>query len=885
MKTMLFCSLVLFFSLVCHAQDCPPARYRQLMGEADRAAREGKYDLAINKLQSAKTCQPDSEAVVNRRVVEVFREVNAERTKAIRNEQEAMRQTEIARLEKEKAEAEARRIFANDLAFKSQIALKDGDRTVAYHLAEMAQQYVDSDNPNVTKAFVEALYYNDDATNQGLYWQNDLIAPNTNIMCIAFSSDGRFLATGFVDDDTELLNLATGKKDVLPNGNSKGATSVLFSRDNKFIAIASYDTVVYVWNLQQHQCVQKLTGHLDLIRNLDFSPDGKFIITSSVDHVVKIWEIESGRLIKAPDSTSVRNTTATFSPDGHRIAIASDSIITIWDWPNQVSFTTLKGHKDLVFDIVFSPDGKKLASASLDLTVKIWDINSQQETQSLKGHSGAIFDVAFSPPCQLDTIGGKYLATASLDSTVRVWDLATMNHVAILKGYKNCVINAAFSPNREYLASVSLDNTLKIWNLNSAEEAIVIKGYTGSFSPDGNKIAIIAALDTVVLWDLGLKSELIRISDTSEINCIAFSPDGKYLATGMSNGVAKIWGLSTGKQVEKLFLHDSGIANLVFSSDGKRLVTSTFSHGIKVWDRQSGNQLMSLNATVGLKLEGPLSPDGNFLAIQSNDTIRVLNLYNGTPLITLKIDDNYLFGFTFSSNKNWIATYNDDNKIKIWDLSNSRKIMTLNSSAMVVCVAFSPDGNMLAAGYFDKTIKIWDLKNGREILTFKGLTAWPYKTIFSPDGTQLAVGFQDQKVKIFDLKSPRKFITHQNKTARLVGLSAEQLATFNLESLLDIYPDNEQKLISTGKVWQIKAFADLYTAQAVGSNILTKIEPYYSRADRLYSVSLALEDNLLIHQDYAAMLYRWAEVYESNGQEAKAEELRIKAERMFPESD
>lgn len=108
-----------------------------------------------------------------------------------------------------------------------------------------------------------------------------------------------------------------------------------------------------------------------------------------------------------------------------------------------------------------------------------------------------------------------------------------------------------------------------------------------------------------------------------------------------------------------------------------------------------------------------------------------------------------------------------------------------------------------------------------------------------------------------------------------------QLFAYNLQDLLDQHPDNEQKLIATGEIWQIKAFADLHAREAAGSNILEKVNPQYACADRLYTAALALQNEPLIRRDYAAMLHRWAEVYRSDGQEAKAEELENKAAKLW----
>ena len=155
---------------------------------------------------------------------------------------------------------------------------------------------------------------------------------------------------------------------------------------------------------------------------------------------------------------------------------------------------------------------------------------------------------------------------------------------------------------------------------------------------------------------------------------------------------------------------------------------------------------------------------------------------------------------------------------------------------------------------------------------------------FSSNGQRLATGSLDNSAKIWDFTPEGWRTTPQGKNRQLSGLDAVQLASYNLESLLDLHPDNEAKLIATREVWQIKAFADLAAAQAGGSNVLSKVDAPYARAERLYAAALALQDEPLIRMDYAKMQRRWAEVYEADGLKEKAGALRAKADGLWKES-
>jgi len=174
------------------------------------------------------------------------------------------------------------------------------------------------------------------------------------------------------------------------------------------------------------------------------------------------------------------------------------------------------------------------------------------------------------------------------------------------------------------------------------------------------------------------------------------------------------------------------------------------------------------------------------------------------------------------------------------------------------------------------------LESGKALSTLQGHSSSVSSVAFSPDGKRLATGAQDNTAKIWELSGDALLQRWQEKGGR-AGLILRQLQPYNLDALLDQHPGNEQKLIATGEVWQIKAFADLAAAQAGGSSVLARVAPLYARAERLYAAALALQDELLIRMDYAKMLRRWAEVYQSEGQEKKAEALQAKADGLWKE--
>lgn len=251
--------------------------------------------------------------------------------------------------------------------------------------------------------------------------------------------------------------------------------------------------------------------------------------------------------------------------------------------------------------------------------------------------------------------------------------------------------------------------------------------------------------------------------------------------------------------------------------------------------------------------------------------------------MTLEGHSETIYSVAFSTDGRFVATSSGDNTAKIWDSKSGKAILTLSGhSERVTSVAFSPDGRQLVTGSDDKTAKIWNLESGKTVLTLEGHTSWINSVAFSPDGQRLVTGSMDSKAKIWQLE-PNNLIAHAFKIRRPASLLFSSLLANNLETILELHPDNEQKLIATGEAWQIVHFAELTENQARnGIPTLTRVEPLYARADRLYSAALALlPGERYILEAQSAMLRRWAEVCKSDGLEAKAAELNAKADRLW----
>ena len=422
------------------------------------------------------------------------------------------------------------------------------------------------------------------------------VSTTDGVFSEAFSPDGKIVALGSFDGNIYLSDLSTGKLNRKLTGHSEDVQRVVFSPDGKTLASSSYlDETVRIWDVHTGEHKRTLTEHTGDIEGLAFSPDGKTLASSgSGDGTIRFWDVHTGDQKHAVIGHTDYVYGVAFNPDGKSVASGySDGSIRFWDAETGLHLkTSKKGYE--ASGLVFSEDGKTLAYAE-GLDIRLQDAGTGEEKMRLTGHTWGMHSMALSPD-------GNILASGSEDTTIRLWDMRTGAHKKTLNGHTDRVYSVAFSPDGKTLASGSDDNTVRLWRVDTGETERILVGHAGefegvdngpssvegvksvAFSPDGKTLASGGGDNVIHLSDIGTgKRKMTLVGHTHWVFSLAFSPDGKTLASGSVDSDIRLWDPHTGKHKKTLTGHGDWVRSIAFSLDGKTLVSGSDDGSVLLW--------------------------------------------------------------------------------------------------------------------------------------------------------------------------------------------------------------------------------------------------------------------------------------------------------------
>lgn len=430
----------------------------------------------------------------------------------------------------------------------------------------------------------------------------------------------------------------------------------------------------------------------------------------------------------------------------------------------------LREHGAKVAHAEFSHDGKFIVTRTMDNKVRLWDAGAKKVIKQLQDDANS---ATFSPD-------GKLIADAGTDGVVRLFDGTTGATVRELKGHTAPVHRAVFSTDGNYLVSVSDDNTVRVWKPATGEAVKVLHGHTAAvheivFSPDQHHFATEAADEKGVIWSLDSDTGRVLTGLTGTKAALAFSPDGKLLATEGGPGTelgalpagdypATVWDVETGKMKFRLGGHQDYIASVSFSPDGNAIVTSSGDSTARLWtsDGQLVKELRGHTRPLALAI---FSPDGKFVVTASADnTVRVWDSLDGKLVTEFRGHSQAVNDVAFSADGQFIITADDDQTARLWpfhpgEAGTNSTIESWEHSAAVTSIACSPNGSEVAATTRDG--KLWiDGVGMQRSVPFSYLVDRSAKVAnarFSPDGQSIATTRGSSGV-IYNIDVLRRFV-------------------------------------------------------------------------------------------------------------------------------
>ena len=460
------------------------------------------------------------------------------------------------------------------------------------------------------------------------------------------------------------------------------------------------------------------------------------------------WALESGvARVALTHPDVVRH--AAWSPDGRRIATASDRTVRVWGADGTSQPLELDGHEGAVISVAWSPDGRRIVTGSHDGTARVWSLDRRGEPLILR-HQDSVCSAAWSPD-------GRRIVTASRDTTARVWSHDGVGEPVVLRGHEDALRSAAFSPDGKRIVTASEDRTARVWSAEDASELLVLRGHqsrvsSAAFSPDGKRIVTASWDKTARVWGADGSGEPLVLSGHQDgLYSAAFHPDGQRVVTASHDQTMRVWSAEDARERFVFRGHGDAVAWAAWSPDGRRIVSASMDKTVRVWDAEGPGRSRVLSGHQRMVYRAAWSPDGRRIVTASWDkTARVWDAEGRGRPVVLGGHEGEVNWAAFSPDGQRIVTASHDRTARVWSADGAGNPRVIRGHAGGLgSAAWSPDGQRVVTASDDRTVRVWDADNARELLVLQGHQGRVNTAVFSPDGRRIVTASQDKTARVW----------------------------------------------------------------------------------------------------------------------------------------